>query len=290
METPCRRASEIDLGRFVIEPQAAEWEDFRQHYPTCAACTASLAAWTRLEYQLRAIGEPPFAGHPAADALLTYQQHPDEIAPTQRQAMATHLRGCPQCRYELRALSTFDLSRVRRWVAEAVEPAPTASPVLQSSAPSSAQSSLSLVVLRLARRGLEVVEQTLVEPLRDLFLEPVAAVTRGAPAAPAEHALTFRLEAGDMSVHVAAAPREEGLALTLTFYGAGREVLTGTRVTIRQNGRAVLSAKTDGQGQVKAPHLAPGVYEVACREPQVAFRLEVREESPVAVVTTEPHD
>jgi hypothetical protein len=135
-----------------------------------------------------------------------------------------------------------------------------------------------------------VVERTLVEPLRDLFLEPVVAVTRGAPAAPDEHALTFRLEAGDMSVHVAAAPREEGLALTLTFYRAGQEVLTGTRVTIRQNGRTVLSTKTDRLGQVKAPHLAPGVYEVTCREPQVAFHLEVREESPVAVVTKEPRD
>jgi hypothetical protein len=290
MDTPCQRASEIDLGRFVIEPQAAEWEEFRQHYPTCAACTSSLAAWTRLESQLRAIGEPPLVGHPSAEALLTYQEQPNVIAPTPRQTIATHLRGCPKCRYELRSLSTFDVARVQRWVAEAADPESLASPATQSPVPASVQPPLSLVVLQLARRGLTVVEQTLMEPLRDLFLEPVMAVTRGMPAAPDEHALTFRLEAGDISVHVAAAPHEEGLALTLTFYGAGQEVLTGTRVTIRQSGRTVRSIKTDGQGQVKAPHLAPGVYEVACREPQVVFRLEVREESPVAGVTTEPHD
>jgi hypothetical protein len=147
------------------------------------------------------------------------------------------------------------------------------------------------MVLRLARRGLEMVEQALVEPLRGLYLEPVAAVTRGVPAAPDEHALTFRLEAGEMSVHVAAAAREDGLALTLTFRGAEQKALTGTRVTVRQKGRAVLSAKTDGRGQVQAPHLDPGVYEVECREPQVAFRLEVRgesAESAATVITKEP--
>src|SRR5262245_6788992 len=220
MDEPCQKAKKIDLGQFVVEPRGAEWEEFRQHYPTCAACTAALAAWTRLEYRLRATEGTSLDAHPTAEALVAYQRQPDKVSPTQRQVIAVHLRGCPMCRDEVRALATFDLARVQHWVAETAEPAHTVSPALLSSVSASTQPALSLVVLRLARRGLEVVEQTLVEPLRDLFLEPVAAVTRGAPAAPDEHALTFRLEAGNMSVHVAAAPGDEGLALTLTFRGA----------------------------------------------------------------------
>jgi hypothetical protein len=188
----------------------------------------------------------------------------------------------------MHALAAFDMARIQRWVTEAAEPERTILTPSPSSVPAAAGAALSLIVLRLARRGLEMVEQALVEPLRGLYLEPVTAVTRGTPATPDEHALTFRLEAGEMNVHVAAAAREDALALTLTFRGTEQQALTGARITVRQKGRMVLSAKTDERGQLQAPHLDPGVYEVECREPQVAFRLEVRGESgePAATVMT----
>jgi hypothetical protein len=288
MDEPCQKASEIDLARFVVEPRDAQWEGFRQHYPTCATCTAALAAWTRLEQRLRATEGSTILRHPAAESLVTYQRQMNDVSSDQRQAIADHLRECPRCRDEIRALASFDMTRVRRWVTEAGVPNPEVATSLPAVVPGPAGASLSRVVLGLARRGLAVVEQALVEPLRGFSLEPVAAITRGTQAAADEHALTFRLEAAEMSVHVAAARRDDGLALTLTFRGAGQEMLTDTRVTIRQSGRTVLSAKTDGHGQVRMPHLDPGVYEVACREPQVAFQLEVREEPAATVITREP--
>jgi hypothetical protein len=73
----------------------------------------------------------------------------------------------------------------------------------------------------------------------------------GAPAASDEQALTFRLEAGELQIHVAADAREDGLALTLTFHGAEQQALTGARLRMRRNGRLVLSTKLMGMDRCK---------------------------------------
>jgi hypothetical protein len=72
-------------------------------------------------------------------------------------------------------------------------------------------------------------------------------------------------------------PAGEAVDLTLTVLdGTSAEVLAGVRVSLRQHGRTIFSARTDDAGVLRLPQLIPGVYEVACPGIHTIFRLDLR--------------
>ncbi len=101
----CSRSQQIDLLGFLEAPRRPDFDDFRDHYPRCAACAAEVRAWTELQLELRA--QRPGALHPEPEMLLAYAEARDGIATPERNALATHLQGCPTCRDELRALGAW---------------------------------------------------------------------------------------------------------------------------------------------------------------------------------------
>lgn len=93
----CRRAYELDLPAFVIDPSDPVWDDFRAHYPRCATCAAEVAAWTALQASLA-------ERHPEPEELLRWTDLPDTLAADARASIARHVERCASCRDELRAL------------------------------------------------------------------------------------------------------------------------------------------------------------------------------------------
>lgn len=126
----CEQARSIDLAAFVVEPQAAEFETFRAHYPGCAACSLEVERVSRLEGRLRA--EAARTGHPEASALLAFEREPQALAVEQREAVAGHLEGCAACRAELRALRGFDFAAARE---PGTPPSQARTPARSASAP-----------------------------------------------------------------------------------------------------------------------------------------------------------
>jgi len=96
----CRRAFEIDLGAYLRDPRARVWDDFRAHYPRCAACAAEVHAHTEVALLLA-------PEHPDPERLLRFEDAPASLAATERAAITTHLAGCLPCRDELSALRRF---------------------------------------------------------------------------------------------------------------------------------------------------------------------------------------
>ncbi len=97
----CRRAFDLDLAAYLVDPRAAEWTDFRHHWPTCADCAAEVAAWTTLQARLG-------ASHPDAEVLLRWADGGDAMPAADRLAVARHVEACASCTDELRALARFD--------------------------------------------------------------------------------------------------------------------------------------------------------------------------------------
>lgn len=95
----CRAFPDIDLASYVAAPSGDEWTAFRDHYPTCAECAASLAEWVPLEDALREIA----ADHPDDDALLAYTTDGGSLDAESRQRIDAHLEGCAPCRDALTA-------------------------------------------------------------------------------------------------------------------------------------------------------------------------------------------
>ena len=96
----CRRAFELDVPAFVVDPRDPAWDDFRAHYPRCADCAAEVAAWTALQGSLA-------ERHPEPEELLRWNDAPDALAADARATIARHVERCASCRDELRALGGF---------------------------------------------------------------------------------------------------------------------------------------------------------------------------------------
>ena len=111
----CTRSRETDLAAFIVEPSAAEWAEFRAHYPGCADCSAEVARWSKLEGVLRATGT---AWHPSDEMLLAFGRAPAKLQPAQGSAIRRHLGSCVLCRDALAAVRSFDFG-----AAAAAEPA-----------------------------------------------------------------------------------------------------------------------------------------------------------------------
>ena len=93
----CRRAFEIELGEFLQDPRKVAWDDFRAHYPRCAACAAEVRAHTEVALLLA-------PEHPDPEQLLRLEDAPASLDASEHAALAHHVAGCVTCRDELAAL------------------------------------------------------------------------------------------------------------------------------------------------------------------------------------------
>ncbi len=103
----CARAREIDLAAFAVDSCAPAWDEFRAHYPRCAACTAAVAGVRRLQGALESL-ERARSAHPRDEALLAFASAPASLAGPERASFEAHLAGCAPCRTELAVLVRFD--------------------------------------------------------------------------------------------------------------------------------------------------------------------------------------
>lgn len=116
---------------------------------------------------------------------------------------------------------------------------------------------LSCLVIQVAQKGLRLLEKRLVAPLVE-----VMEVSAPLPAYRAEEvaeALILRIATGETTLRVTAVQEGKGMAFTLTLLGAGEILLAGQRIFLRQQGRAIFSAKTDEKGVLRIPSLEPGI-------------------------------
>jgi hypothetical protein len=198
------------------------------------------------------------------------------LLPTQDESnVEKHLQACDVCLNEVMQASamTMSLSSVRK------EPVPGAlkrrvASLWESPAAEQEPGLLARLVIRVAKKGLQLVEHHLVPPFFDLQenLLPLPAYrTDEVPGA-----LDLKLRAGQLEIHVAAFPEGQGLSLKMVLLGAGGEALAGQRVFLRQEGRSIFSAKTDRAGGLRTPHREPGVYEIACAGMNAICQLELR--------------
>jgi hypothetical protein len=104
----CRKAERLDLASYLVEPDAAEWSEFRRHYATCADCAAEVELWTRIESGLREGGASASPAHPAAEELLRFEERPQDLPAARWQQVDRHLRDCRPCADQLAALRAFD--------------------------------------------------------------------------------------------------------------------------------------------------------------------------------------
>ena len=110
----CRRASDVDLAGYLVEPDAPEWSEFRNHYPECGDCSAAVAAWSRTEASIRAVGGDSALRHTSAEVLEQLDRSPESLPADARQAVEAHLRACRPCSDQLAALREFDFSFLER--------------------------------------------------------------------------------------------------------------------------------------------------------------------------------
>jgi len=94
----CRRSEEVDLLAFAVDRQAAEWADFRDHYPRCADCARAVARLASLEQAL-ADGEEGEAVHLDEDELLAFAE--GRLAPVASARIEAHVAQCAPCRTEV---------------------------------------------------------------------------------------------------------------------------------------------------------------------------------------------
>jgi hypothetical protein len=105
----CTRAREVDLAAWVVDSEAAEWAEFREHYPGCPECSQEVAGWMRLENSLRAGGDPG-ASHPPVDELVGLVKSPGSLSRARRGEIENHLKECRACDDQRAALHEFDFS------------------------------------------------------------------------------------------------------------------------------------------------------------------------------------
>jgi hypothetical protein len=105
----CRRAFDIDLAAFMVDPSAPGFAEFDAHYPSCADCAAEVAVWRELEEQLRWPAVVASDEHPDELLLLKLEDDPRSLTQTDRMALEAHVSDCPSCRDELVALRGFEM-------------------------------------------------------------------------------------------------------------------------------------------------------------------------------------
>ena len=104
----CDRSNEIDLGEFLLEREEPQWQEFRNHYPSCEDCSREVASWSKLEQLLGT--EASSSSHPSEEQLLGLTTL--SLATAQRTPVEAHLEGCAACQSEVALLKRFDFAAV----------------------------------------------------------------------------------------------------------------------------------------------------------------------------------
>lgn len=274
---------DITLLSQVLDHEALGQEEqgVTQHLATCAICRTLMAGLQRVTEQGRTVLAqlpPPssLAAHASAclspEVIAAYVQRmlPQEDVTTTEE----HLHTCNLCFHEVQ--SAFRAASFLSAPAKKTVPATLKAQVASLWQPAKAEeqnASLSRVVIRLAEKGLQLLEQHLVAPFFNLqeVLTPVP--TYRSEAVPTR--LDFALSAEQLSISLTVVPDSNGIAVTLTLFDTQQQRLAGQRVFLNQQGKAILSKKTDQQGVLRVPHLDPGLYEITCPGKAAAFEVEL---------------
>lgn len=249
------------------------------HLIHCPDCRAQVGHWRHVDDVARAqvpLSQPPLlfsvsASCPPLEKVASYMQ--GLLPAKEDQQVEQHLQDCETCFREAK-----DAARIQIFLASLQEAPVSASLKAQVAnqweIAEKKASSVPRIVIQLAERGLQLISSYLAPPL--LHVEEVfvsqPAYRRGTHSS----ALALRLQTGESEIHVLATPEDEGVTVRLTLLGPERQALSDHRIFIRQHGRAIFSAQTDAQGELHAPRLEPGNYEVACDEIHTTFQLELR--------------
>jgi hypothetical protein len=108
----CEQATQVDPAAYLAEPQHPQWSEFRAHYPGCPDCARQVAAWNRLEVELRAQAEGAEAAHPENAQLVRLVEAPSALSAEQWSRIDGHLRECRRCADKVAALKEFDFEAV----------------------------------------------------------------------------------------------------------------------------------------------------------------------------------
>ncbi len=264
------------------ELEAEEERQIAHHLATCPECRARVGRMGRAagiartqfpvlrrRFSLLASSSPC----PSLEKVTAYMQ--GLLATEDDLQIEQHLQACDTCLQEAK-----EASRVLFFLSSPQEtPVPAAlraqmARLWENSPAKDYPQSLPRLVIQMAERGLQLIESYLAPPLLEVqeVLAPLAAYRSG----DSSSALSLKLNAGESEIAVLAIPEEDGVAVTLTLLGPERKALADRRIFLRQQGRAIFSARTDRQGVVRVPRLEPGSYEVACDEIHTTFHLELR--------------
>lgn len=110
----CSRASTIDVESYLLDPAAAEFEAFREHFVGCSDCARAVARWAAFDAALLdafATDGASRAAHPAPERLeahLASGRAARAGLDREAQAIERHLSICPSCRTEMEVLEGYD--------------------------------------------------------------------------------------------------------------------------------------------------------------------------------------
>lgn len=269
------------------ELEAVEERQIAHHLATCPECCARTESMGRVEGIARA-QLPVLHGRSSLPASSSPCPSPETVTAYMQGLLVTadelqieqHLQACDVCLQDAQEASRvlFFLSSPR----EAPVPAPLRAQMamLWESSPAKAHTqSVPRLVIQKAERGLRLIASYLAPPLlevQEVLASPAAFRGSAYRSGDSSSALSLRLKAEEAEIAVLATPEEDGVAVTLTLFDAERKALANRRIFLRQQGRAIFSARTDHQGVLRVPRLEPGSYEVACDEIHTTFHLELR--------------
>lgn len=274
---------DITILSRVLDHEASLPEEraVTQHLATCHQCSVRMGHLQQATEKGRTILAHSHASSSLAPST-TVCLSPESIAAYVQRVLPAddtevaerHLQTCNVCFHEVQI--AFRAASFLSAPAKKAVPAALKAQVAALWQPTKAeerQASLSRVVIQLAEKGLQLLEQHLVAPFFNLQEVLASVPTYRSESAPTRLDLTLAAE--QLSVSLTVIPDGNGVAVTLTLFDSQQQRLAGQRVFLNQHGKAMLSKKTDHQGILRVPHLDPGLYEIACPGKAAAFEVEL---------------
>jgi hypothetical protein len=263
------------------EASAPEEQAVTQHLTTCAKCNtlvAHLQHAAEKGFSLLAQSSVPSLialPTPTCPSPETIAAYIHQLLPEKDKAITEqHLQTCNACFNEVQTafrMASFLSTAEKKPVPAALKT--QAATLWQRSKVEEHRPSLSRVVIQLAEKGLKLLEQHLVAPffnIQEVFVPAPSYRSEDTPLR-----LDFTLTAEQCSVSLTVVPDGKGVAATFTLFDPQQQHLVGQRVFLNQQGKTILSKKTDQQGVLRVPHLDPGVYEIACSGLEAVFEVEL---------------
>ena len=282
MNNPSMCPDIILLSR-VLDHEASPPEEHAtaQHLATCVKCSTLMARLQRAtERGLTALAQSPSPSSIAVrtssclspETIVAYVEH---VLPAGDKDIAErHLQTCNACFNEVQTAlrATSFLAAPGKTTVPTTLKAQAAT-LWQQAKVGEQRPSLSRVVIQFAEKSLRLLEQNLVAPFFDIqeMLVPASAYR----SEEVSTRLDLKLAAGQHTITLTVVPDGKGIALTLTLLGPQQESLAGQRMFLNQQGKSILSKKTDRQGVLRVPHLDPGIYEIACPGIEASFEVEL---------------